>query len=59
MSVTSTLYNTPSSTRESSCETAPLLGVRTSHGGCYLLLLFKGAPAELWTVSRESHGEDI
>lgn len=26
------------------------MGIRASPGGCYLLLLLKGAPAELWTV---------
>lgn len=33
-------------------ETQPLLGVRCSPSGSYVLLLLKGAPAELWVVSQ-------
>ncbi len=37
--------------RDRSGEANPLLGVRASPCGCYLLVLIKGAPAELWGVS--------
>ena len=43
----------PSACRECASEAAALVGLRTSPLGCYLLLLLKGAPAELWTVSGE------
>ncbi|GAX81979.1 hypothetical protein CEUSTIGMA_g9407.t1 [Chlamydomonas eustigma] len=36
--------------RDSPMDVAPLVGIRTSPSGCYLLLLFSGAPSELWTV---------
>jgi len=31
-------------------EANPILGLRTSPSGAHLLLLIKGAPAELWKV---------
>ena len=31
-------------------EAAPMLGVRASPSGRYVLLLLRGAPSEIWTV---------
>jgi len=37
-------------------ESAPLVGLRVSPSGSYVLLLLKGAPAELW-ATRQAAGE--
>lgn len=37
--------------REVGGEDAPMLGVRSSPSGRYLLVLLRGAPSEIWAVS--------
>lgn len=36
--------------REVGPEAAPMLGIRASPSGRYLLILLRGAPSEIWTV---------
>ncbi|KAL4425017.1 hypothetical protein ABPG77_001795 [Micractinium sp. CCAP 211/92] len=40
--------------REGSNDPAPLVGVRASPSGRYLLVLFRGAPSEIWSVGAGS-----
>jgi hypothetical protein len=37
--------------REVGPEAAPMLGIRASPSGRYLLILLRGAPSEIWAVS--------
>lgn len=37
--------------REVGPEAAPMLGIRASASGRYLLILLRGAPSEIWAVS--------
>jgi len=37
--------------REVGAEAAPMLGIRASASGRYLLILLRGAPSEIWAVS--------
>lgn len=36
--------------RELGAETSPMLGIRASASGRYLLVLLRGAPSEIWQV---------
>ena len=42
--------------REVGPEAAPMLGIRASASGRYLLILLRGAPSEIWAVSASSQG---
>lgn len=41
--------------REVGAEGAPMLGIRSSPLGRYLLILLRGAPSEIWSVSKSKN----
>lgn len=41
--------------REVGAEGAPMLGIRASPLGRYILILLRGAPSEIWLVSATKH----